>query len=149
MFGALMIAAPIFVTSVGRGDSHLGSADLAHLALATTVGLLGGIIPFLLFNSAITELTASRAGLIGVLVPVVGAAASIVLLGERITALALAGGCFALIAAVVAARRDDNPPASTPDAVPIAAAMSSMADADTPGVVLASCAVPAACQKAS
>ena len=149
MFGALMIAVPIFVTSVGRGDSHLASADLAHLALATTVGLLGGAIPFLLFNSAITELTASRAGLIGVLVPVVGAAASIVLLGERITALALTGGCFALIAAVIAVRRDDNPPASTQDVVETAAAMSSMADADIPAVVIGSCAVPAACQKAS
>ena len=128
MLGALMIAVPIFVTSVGRGDSHLASADLAHLALATTVGLLGGVIP---------------------LVPVVGAAASIVLLGERITALALTGGCFALIAAVIAVRRDDNPPASTQDVVAPAAKRSFMADADTPAVVIASCAVPATCQKAS
>jgi drug/metabolite transporter (DMT)-like permease len=108
ILGALMIAVPIFVTSVAGGNSHLASVDLAHLALATTVGLLGGVIPFLLFNSAITELTASRASLIGVLVPVVGAAASILLLGEHITAPALAGGCLALIAAVLAARRDDN-----------------------------------------
>ena len=109
MVGALMIAVPIFVTSAARGDSHIASADLAHLALATTVGLLGGVIPFLLFNAAITELTASRAGLIGVLVPVVGAVASILLLDETITALALIGGGFALMAAVIAARRDDNP----------------------------------------
>lgn len=113
MLGALMIAVPIFVTSAARGDSHIASADLAHLALAMTVGLLGGVIPFLLFNDAITELTASRAGLIGVLVPVVGAVASILLLDEKITALALIGGCFALIAAVIASRRDDNPRAFT------------------------------------
>ena len=117
MLGALMIAVPIFVTSAARGDSHIASADLAHLAVATTVGLLGGIIPFLLFNHAIAELTASRAGLIGVLVPVVGAAASVLLLGEKLTALALTGGFFALVAAVVAARRNDNPGPSTADAV--------------------------------
>jgi drug/metabolite transporter (DMT)-like permease len=121
MLGALMIAVPIFVTSAARGDSHIASADVAHLALATTVGLLGGIIPFLLFNDAITELTASRAGLIGVLVPVIGAAASILLLDEKITALALTGGCFALVAALIAARRDDNPRPSTQDVVAAAA----------------------------
>jgi drug/metabolite transporter (DMT)-like permease len=121
MLGALMIAVPIFVTSAARGDSRIAGADLAHLALATTVGLLGGIIPFLLFNDAITELTASRAGLIGVLVPVIGAAASILLLDEKITALALTGSCFALIAAVIAARRDDNPRPSTHDVVAAAA----------------------------
>jgi drug/metabolite transporter (DMT)-like permease len=115
MFGALMIAVPIFLTSVARGDSHIATVDVAHLTLATMVGLLGGIIPFLLFNGAITELTASRASLIGVLVPVVGAAASILLLHERITALALTGGCFALFAAFMAARREDDPLPSTQD----------------------------------
>ena len=149
ILGALMIAVPIFVTSVAGGNSHLASVDLAHLALATTVGLLGGVIPFLLFNSAITELTASRASLIGVLVPVVGAAASILLLGEHITAIALAGGCLALIAAVLAARRDDNSPPSPQNVVVTAAARSSIADVDIPSVVIASCAVPAACQEAS
>ena len=115
MLGALMIAVPIFLTSVARGDSHIATVDVAHLTLATMVGLLGGIIPFLLFNGAITELTASRASLIGVLVPVVGATASILLLHERITALALTGGCFALIAAFMAARREDDPLPSTQD----------------------------------
>jgi hypothetical protein len=111
--------------------------------------LLGGIVPFLLFNSAITELTASRAGLIGVLVPVVGTAASILLLGEHITALALVGGFLALIAAVMAARRNDNPRPSQEDVVASDVARSSIADVDAPSVVIASCAVPAAGQEAS
>jgi drug/metabolite transporter (DMT)-like permease len=142
MLGALMIAVPIFATSVARGDSHIATVDLAHFALAITVGLLGGIIPFLLFNSAITELTASRAGLIGVRVPVVGAAASILLLHEQISALALTGGCFALIAAVMAARREDDPCPSPPDVVATAATRSSTDDADAPSVGIAPCGVP-------
>ena len=108
MLGALMIAVPIFLTSVARGQSYRNRRRRPP-TLATMVGLLGGIIPFLLFNGAITELTASRASIIGVLVPVVGAAASILLLHEPITALALTGGCFALFAAFMAARREDDP----------------------------------------
>ena len=111
MLGALMVAVPVFVTSFARGDSRLGGADGAHVAVAIAVGLLGGVIPFLLFNRAITQLTAARASLIGVLVPVLGAGASALLLGERITRLAAIGGVLAIAGVALAARRENKPSA--------------------------------------
>ena len=110
MLGALLIAVPIFVTSFARGDSRVGGADGSHVAVAIAVGLLGGVFPFLLFNRAITQLTASRAGLIGVLVPVLGAGASALILDERITRLAAFGGVLAVAGVALAARREGNPP---------------------------------------
>ena len=105
---ALVVALPVFATSLARGHSQLASADWAHLGLAVVIGLLGGVIPFLLFNRAISEVTASRASLLGVLVPVVGAGLSVLVLSEPVTAPAVAGGLLALLAAVVAARRPDR-----------------------------------------
>lgn len=105
---ALVVALPVFATSLARGQSQLASADSAHLGLAVVIGLLGGVIPFLLFNRAISEVTASRASLLGVLVPVVGAGLSVLVLSEPVTAPAVAGGVLALLAAVVAARRPDR-----------------------------------------
>jgi drug/metabolite transporter (DMT)-like permease len=118
MLGALAVAMPIFGISAARGGSRIGDADAAHLILATMVGLLGGVIPFLLFNRAIAQLTASRASLIGVLVPVIGAGASVVLVGERITRLAALGGVLAVAGAALATRREDDSPSNDEETVP-------------------------------
>jgi O-acetylserine/cysteine efflux transporter len=113
MLGALFIVGPVVGTSFARGHSRIADADGAHLAVAIAVGVLGGVIPFLLFNRALTQVTASRAGLIGVLVPVIGAGASALLLGERITRLAALGGIVAVAGATLAARREDNSAGTT------------------------------------
>lgn len=113
MLGALMLAAPIFIVSIARGDSHIATVDAWHLTITLAVAMTGSVIPFLLFNRAITQVSASRAGLIGVLVPVTGAGASVALLGEQLTGLAVLGGALAIVAALIAARRPDKtrPPA--------------------------------------
>ena len=108
LFGSILLAVPIFGISVVHGDSDLGTVDTPHLAIAAVVGLLGGLAPFLLFNRAVAHLTASRASLILVLVPVVGAAASLLLLHEKIGGLAVIGGSLALLAAAMAGRRVDS-----------------------------------------
>lgn len=108
MLGALALAAPIFITSIARGKSHVATVDLGHTGIAMAVALTGSVIPFLLFNWAIGRMSASRAGLIGVLVPVTGAGLSIPLLGEQLGGLAVLGGTLAIVAALLAARRPDN-----------------------------------------
>jgi drug/metabolite transporter (DMT)-like permease len=113
MLGALVIAVPVFGGSLGLGRSHLAAADGGHLALAVLVGLLGGIVPFLLFNRAIRDVSASRASLVLVFVPVVGAAASVLLLHETLTRAAVIGGGLALLGSLLAVRRDEGPTEST------------------------------------
>lgn len=110
MCAALALALPVFLGSWVRGNSHIAAADPGHLTLAVVVGLLGGVIPFLLFNRAIAELTASRASLLLALVPVVGAGLSVLVLGEQITAPAVTGGALALLASFIAALRPDADP---------------------------------------
>ena len=122
MLGTLLIAVPVFAGSLGLGRSHLAAADGAHLALAVLVGLLGGIVPFLLFNRAIRDVSASRASLVLVFVPVIGAAASVLLLHETLTRAAVVGGALALLGSLVAVRRDDGV-TEPPDAI---------AEAETP-----------------
>ena len=111
LLGALMVAVPIFVTSFARGDSA-SAAPTAHTwPSRSRLDCWGASIPFLLFNRAITQLTAARASLIGVLVPVLGAGASALLLGERITRLAAIGGVLAIAGVALAARRENKPSA--------------------------------------
>ena len=120
MLGALFVAVPVFVVSFARGASSIRAADGAHLALAVAVGLLGGVIPFLLFNRAITRVPATRAGLVLVLVPVVGAGASVLLLTERISGVAVSGGVLAVAGAALAAlRTEDGPPTPSGSVTPI------------------------------
>ena len=113
MAGALVIAVPVFGGSLGLGRSHLAAADGGHLALALLVGLLGGIVPFLLFNRAIRDVSASRASLVLVFVPVIGAAASVLLLHETLTRVAVVGGALALLGSLLAVRRDEDPTKSS------------------------------------
>ncbi len=137
MLGALSVAVPVFVVSFARGASSVGSADGAHLALAVVVGLLGGVIPFLLFNRAIARGPALQASLVLVLIPVVGAAASVLLLSERISGLAVSGGLLAVAGAALAAlRADDAAPTTDGSVAPIARPL---AGGDAPAVPETAC----------
>jgi drug/metabolite transporter (DMT)-like permease len=108
VLGAFILAGPILGYSVARGHSQIGRADVGHLAVAVAVGLSGSVVPFLLFNRAIKQLTASRAALISVLIPVIAAGLTVPLVGESITGLALIGGSLSIVAALIAAQRPDN-----------------------------------------
>jgi drug/metabolite transporter (DMT)-like permease len=108
VMGALILAVPIFGWSLATGQSHVTSADPGHLAVAVAVGLTGSVIAFLLYNRAIKHLTASRAALISVLVPVIAAGLTVLLVGERLSGLAIVGGALSVVAALIAAQRPDN-----------------------------------------
>jgi len=110
VFGAF-----VFVETPGLGLGHFFYIPVALLALAggTRFGLLGGVIPFLLFNRAIARVPAVQASLILVLVPVVGAGASVLLLAERLSGVAVSGGLLALAGAGLAALRADDEPSTT------------------------------------
>lgn len=105
MLAALLLAAPLSLTSIAAGSSRLGSADVGHLALAVAVGLLASVVPFVLYNSAAAHVPATSAGLIVVLIPVFAATASIVLVGESLGAFQLLGGVLVIAAAALAASK--------------------------------------------
>jgi drug/metabolite transporter (DMT)-like permease len=108
MLGALMIAVPVVGASIAMGESHLARADVGHLAVAASVGLLASVVPFLLFNIAIARVRASLAGLILALVPVFGTVASLVIVGEALGPLQAAGGAIVVLAAGLAARHSSS-----------------------------------------
>ena len=109
MLGASFLAVPAAVGAVATGHSHLNTADPWHLAVACLVGVLAGVVPFLLFNLAISHVSATHAGLILVLVPVFGAGASVALVADPITWRATLGGLLAVAGAAMVTRRTNTP----------------------------------------
>jgi drug/metabolite transporter (DMT)-like permease len=105
MLGALAIAGPLLGASIAAGATHLASADSGHLALTVAVALTASVVPVLLFNTAVARVSATSAGLILALVPLCGAAASIVLVGEALGGTQAAGGILVILAAALAASR--------------------------------------------
>jgi drug/metabolite transporter (DMT)-like permease len=103
MLVAAAIALAAAAGSFAGHHSHLGQADSGHVLAAIAVGILASVVPFLLYNAAITRVTATAAGLTLSLVPLFGTLASLVLLGEALTAVQLAGGACVIAAAVLAA----------------------------------------------
>ena len=108
VMGALILAGPIFGWSLAAGQSHVTDTDPGHLAVAVAVGLTGSVFPFLLYNRAIKQLTASRAALISVLIPVIAAGLTVLLVGERLSGLAIVGGALSVVAAFIAAQRPEG-----------------------------------------
>jgi drug/metabolite transporter (DMT)-like permease len=103
MLVAAAIALAAAAGSAAGHHSHLGQADAGHLGAALGVGILAGVVPFLLYNAAITRVTATAAGLTLSLVPLFGTLASLVLLGEQLTGVQLVGGACVVAAAALAA----------------------------------------------
>jgi drug/metabolite transporter (DMT)-like permease len=103
MLVAAAIALAAAAGSFAGHHSHLGHADAGHLTAALGVGILASVVPFLLFNAAIARVTATAAGLTLTLVPLFGTLASLLLLGEQLTGVQLAGGVCVLAAAALAA----------------------------------------------
>ncbi|MDX1420675.1 MAG: DMT family transporter [Rubricoccaceae bacterium] len=82
------------------------------------LGLLCTALTFGLWNWGLQRVEAAKAGVFGNLEPVVGAARGVLLLGERLGLLGLAGGALVLGAAWLATT--DEPAEPAPDAVPSA-----------------------------
>src|SRR4051794_10933242 len=104
MLVAGAVAAPLTAAAVAGHHSHLGHVGAGYLLTACAVGLLGSVVPFVLYIAAIDRVTVTRAGLVLTLVPLFGALASVVLLGEGLGAPQTAGGALVVVAAGVAAR---------------------------------------------
>jgi drug/metabolite transporter (DMT)-like permease len=104
MLTASAIAIPLAGAAGITGDSRLGHVDGAHVIAALGVTLLGSLLPFVLYNLAISRVTATAAGLVLTLVPLFGTLASVVLLEEPLGIAQIAGGAFVIVAAVVAGR---------------------------------------------
>ena len=102
MLGAAVVALPLAAVMIAAGHSHLTHADAGHLLVTMTVALLSSVVPFVLYNIAIGGVTATSAALVLTLVPLFGALASVVLLGEHLAAAQLAGGAFVVVAAGLA-----------------------------------------------
>jgi drug/metabolite transporter (DMT)-like permease len=96
---ALLVALPLVAVAAASGHSEIGNADGAHLAAALATGLLTTAIPFLLFNVAIRDVEVASGALILNLVPIIAAALAVVLLGEGLGLLQLAGGAAVVGAA--------------------------------------------------
>ena len=106
MFVAAGLALPLAAVAAVDHHSHLGHASAGHLLIAVAAGLLGGVIPFVLYNAAIDRVTVSSSGLVLTLVPLFGALASVVLVGESLATWQLIGGALVMLAAGNGGDRD-------------------------------------------
>jgi drug/metabolite transporter (DMT)-like permease len=103
LIAALAVAVPIFAIVAAAGHSHLGHVDSGHVIAALATGVLGGGLPFVLFNLAIRDVTVISSALITNLVPLIATALAIGLLGERLATIQLLGGALVVAAAFACA----------------------------------------------
>lgn len=96
---ATVVCVPLLAIGAAGGHSHLAGADASHLAAAVATGLLSTAIPFLLYNVAIRDIEVAGAALISNLIPVIGAALAVLLLGEQLGSLQVLGGMAVIVAA--------------------------------------------------
>ena len=98
---AAAVAVVPLVTAAEIGHGHgLPTADAEHVGAVIGTGLLGGALPFLLFNRAIRDLSATGAALVTNLVPALAALSAFALLGDRPGSPQIAGGALMVIAAL-------------------------------------------------
>jgi drug/metabolite transporter (DMT)-like permease len=96
---ATVVSLPLVAIGAAGGHSQIADADAAHLLAAVATGLLTTAVPFLLFNIAIRDVEVAGGALILNLVPVIGAGLAVVLLGEALGLLQVAGGAAVIAAA--------------------------------------------------
>jgi drug/metabolite transporter (DMT)-like permease len=82
------------------------SVTLGHLLLAAVAGILNYALPFWLYLSALTRMPVARAATYLTLIPVFGVLGAVLLLGERVTWLDLAGGVLVVGCLLVDATAD-------------------------------------------
>lgn len=113
MLAAALVALPAVALNAAGGGSHLDALDGGHLLAAVATGVLGGAIPFLLFNVAIRDVNVAGASLLLNLIPVLATGLAVLLLGERLGWSQLAGGILVIAAAFGAPEPTSEPPAGS------------------------------------
>jgi drug/metabolite transporter (DMT)-like permease len=93
---ALMTLPPAIATLPGA------SPDLGEIAAVVSLGVVGTALAFVLYYSLIAEIGAGRALLVGYMIPPVALAFGALLLGEQITAAAIAGLVLILVGVALA-----------------------------------------------
>jgi drug/metabolite transporter (DMT)-like permease len=104
LLAAAVVSVPLVVAGAAAGHSQLGHADAGHLAAAVATGVASSALPFLLYNAAIRDVEVTAAALIQNLTPMFGVGLAVVLIGEQLGELQLAGGVLVLVAALAAER---------------------------------------------
>lgn len=94
--GALAVAGVVAAATWLTQGSALGSASASALAEAVAVGVLGGVIPYLLVNTALPGISASTAALVLNLTPLFAVASAAILVHETPTLVVGAGGLLLL-----------------------------------------------------
>jgi drug/metabolite transporter (DMT)-like permease len=93
-FGTAVLI-PLAILEGGLGS--LATAPIEAVAGIGYLAVFGTVGGFVLLNLGVARLGAARASAFALLVPVVGVLSSVVLLGERIGPLTLAGGAIVLV----------------------------------------------------
>lgn len=105
--GSVITVCPFVVVSWAQQGSRFSTARAEHwlaagAVLACTIGAL------LMFNTSISAISASRAGLLLSLQPVAGAVTAVAVVGEPLTANPAIGGVLIVTALLVFSRDDDS-----------------------------------------
>lgn len=100
----LGLALPLLAGAVALGWERPVWPEPAVLGLALLSGLLQYALPFWLYLVAVREIPASRAALVLTLTPVFGVAGGVLVLGETVLPLQMAGAAL-ILGAVLAVRR--------------------------------------------
>ncbi|HEU5151604.1 MAG TPA: DMT family transporter [Iamia sp.] len=105
--GFVAVAAVAGVLVADAGGLPTGASGLAWAAGS---GVLGYALPFWLYLSAVTRISAARAAAHLTLIPVFGVALSVALLGEAVTAAQVAGSVLVVASLALCARLDARRP---------------------------------------
>jgi drug/metabolite transporter (DMT)-like permease len=116
LVAAGLFAVPAIAIADIAGRGNLAHANMNYVVAAVATGLLGGAVPFLAFNRAIRDLTVAHAGVVLNLIPVLAAAAAVLVLGEPLHWPEIAGGVLVIASAtatslpesLLRARRDST-----------------------------------------
>ncbi len=100
---ALPFVAPFGISGF---SGAVGSLDFEGWLAAILLAAGASVFAPILFNIGLSRGKASNAGIFLYLVPVIGAISSVVLLGERLSALAIVGGCLVIVGVMTASLPD-------------------------------------------
>ncbi len=104
--GALIVLA---IVGVPLGGADVGRFTTEQVLLVLALGVVSTAIPFVAILKAFQMASASRASLVGYLVPLLAAVASIVLLDESVTVSFVMGGLLIVLGVLMADRLDRRP----------------------------------------
>jgi drug/metabolite transporter (DMT)-like permease len=100
---ALPFVAPFGISGF---SGAVGSLDFEGWLAAILLAAGASVFAPILFNVGLSRGKASNAGIFLYLVPVIGAISSVTLLGERLSALAIVGGCLVIVGVMTASLPD-------------------------------------------